>query len=83
VVNLMSCSGGPDVSLGLRHGLPAGLPLVGSSLAFLHHIAFDVGASIVLGWLPGQEDALISPLQVLWGIRHSWTHKTVLLSDTQ
>ena len=85
VVAMLSMpSPGPDVSLQLRNGLSAGLPLVRPSLALLHYIALDVGAPIVLGGLPEQEDALgtlISPLQVLWGIGYSWTHRIARLPD--
>ena len=77
-------SPGPDVSLELRNGLSAGLPLVRPSLALLHHIALDVRAPIVLGGLPKQEDGLgtlISPLQVFRGVRHSWIHRIARLPD--
>lgn len=63
------------VLLQLRDGVSKGLPLVGAPLASLHHVALDVGAAVVLRRLPGQEDtvgALISPLQVLGRIGHSW-----------
>lgn len=61
-----------DLTFQLRGHVSAGLPLIGSSLATVHIVATDAAAAIVLGRLPGQEDAaggLVSPLQVLRRVR--------------
>lgn len=62
------------LELQIRHQVTAGLPLVGSSLAAVYVVTTDTGATVVLWWLPGQEDAagrLVSPPQVLWRIGNS------------
>lgn len=41
----------------VRHHISAGLPLICSSLAAVHVVAFDAASTIVLRRLPGQEDA--------------------------
>lgn len=59
------------LELQLRHHVPAGLPLIGSSLTAVQVVASDAGAAIILRRLPCQEDTagrLVSPPQVLWRV---------------
>lgn len=59
------------LELKFRYQVTAGLPLVSSSLAAVHIVAADPRATVVLGWLPGEEDAagrLVPPAKVLWGV---------------
>lgn len=63
------------LALQLGHKVPAGLPLIHSSLAAVHIVSSDATATVVLRWLPCQEDAtgrLVSPPQVLWRVGDSW-----------
>lgn len=67
------------LALQLRYHVTAGLPLICSSLAPLYIVASDASAAVILGWLPGQEDAasrFVSPLQVLWRVWDSWEKTT-------
>ena len=63
------------LALQLGHQVPAGFPLIHSSLAAVHVVASDAAAAIILWWLPGQKDVaggLVSPPQVLWRVRYSY-----------
>lgn len=63
------------LALQLRYHVSTGLPLICSSLAPLHIVASDASATVILGWLPSQEDTasrFVSPLQVLWRVWDSW-----------
>lgn len=51
--------------LEFRKRVATGLPLIGTTLTFVHDITFDWGTAIILGGLPKQEDGfgtLVTPL---------------------
>lgn len=61
-------------SLQFRHWISTSLPLVSSTLAFVHDVALDMCTTIIPGRLPLKEDALgtlVPPFKVLRWIRNS------------
>lgn len=73
------------LALQLGHHVPAGLPLIHSSLAAIHVVSSDAAAAVVLWRLPGQEDAagrLVPPLQVLRRVGDSWRRKETEASES-